>query len=144
MQYTDLMKKVGEALSVHGVEYLEISGNPKQKGKVLERFQSGKYERVLLLCVTDESAAGGNLTVANHAILLSPLLEPTKEAYVAKETQAIGRVRRFGQTRPVVVWRFMSANTIDTDIFEQRTGRKVDQEELNPSGGSMAPIMVED
>lgn len=120
------MKKVGEALAANDVPYLEIAGSPKKKGQTLERYQEGSAERVLLLCVTDESAAGGNLTGANHAIFLSPLLEPTQEEYVAKETQAIGRVRRFGQNKKVTIWRFLSANTIDTEIFEQRTGRKAE------------------
>jgi hypothetical protein len=38
---------------------------------------------------------GANLTVANHAFFVSPLLTPSKETYVAYESQAIGRIRRY-------------------------------------------------
>ena len=119
------MKKVGEALTAHKIAFLEIKGSASQKSKNLERFQEGGPERVLLLNVTDESASGANLTGANHAIFLSPLLTATKEIYDACETQAIGRVRRYGQTRTVHVWRFLSTGTIDIEIYEQRTGKKL-------------------
>ena len=79
----------------------------------------------MLLTVTDESASGANLTGANHAIFLSPLLTTSQEIYDMCETQAIGRLRRFGQTQLVHIWRFLSMNTIDVEIYEQRTKRKV-------------------
>ena len=74
----------------------------------------------------DESASGANLTNANHAIFLSPLLTESKETYIANETQAIGRVRRYGQTKTVHIYRFFSMNTIDVEIYEQRTGVRLE------------------
>ena len=123
VQFPDLMKKVAEALAANGVDFLEIRGSAAQKSKNLEKFQNESKERVLLLNVMDESASGANLTSASHAIFLSPLLAPTQEIYDACETQAVGRLRRFGQTRLVHIWRFLSTNTIDEEIYEQRTKR---------------------
>lgn len=37
---------------------------------------------------------GANLTLASHAIFISPLLTFTSQEYRAKETQAIGRIKR--------------------------------------------------
>lgn len=125
MQFPDLMKKVAEALSANKIKFLEIKGTASQKSKNLEKFQNDSEERVLLLNVTDESASGANLTGANHCIFLSPLLTTTQEIYDACETQAIGRLRRFGQTKLVHIWRFLSTNTMDVEIYEQRTKRKV-------------------
>ncbi|KAH7915282.1 hypothetical protein BJ138DRAFT_1122797 [Hygrophoropsis aurantiaca] len=124
VQFVDLMKKVADALAAHKIKFLEIKGTASQKSKNLEKFQNGG-ERVLLLNVTDESASGANLTSANHAIFLSPLLCPTQEVYNACETQAIGRLRRYGQTNHVRIWRFLTTDTIDIEIFEQRTKPKV-------------------
>jgi len=45
---------------------------------------------VLLLNLRDESAAGANLTAANHAIFLHPLLVQTQQEYDACDTQAVG------------------------------------------------------
>ncbi|THH03097.1 hypothetical protein EW145_g6533 [Phellinidium pouzarii] len=125
VQFPDLMKKVAEAFDANRIKYLEIKGSASVKSKNLEKFQNGSEERVLLLTVTDESASGANLTSANHAIFLSPLLTTTQEIYDACETQAIGRLRRYGQTKEVKIWRFLSTNTIDIEIFEQRTKRRV-------------------
>ncbi|KAI9883353.1 MAG: hypothetical protein M1823_004887 [Watsoniomyces obsoletus] len=43
-------------------------------------------------------------------------------------TQAIGRARRFGQNKLVHIYQFVSLKTIDVDILEERTGKKVVQE----------------
>lgn len=125
VQFPDLMKKVAEALDSANVTYLEIKGSASQRSKNLDKYQNDESERVLLLNVMDESASGANLTGANHAIFLSPLLAPSQEIYDACETQAIGRVRRYGQTKTVHIWRFLSSNTIDTQIYHERTGKQV-------------------
>jgi SNF2 family DNA or RNA helicase len=114
------MKKVAEALTHHKIKFLEIRGSASVKSKALEKFQNDSDERVLLLNVMDESASGANLTCANHAIFLSPLLTPTKEIYKACETQAVGRLVRFGQQKHVYVWRLLTQNTIDEEIHEAR------------------------
>ena len=116
------MEIVGEALKAAKIPFLQIQGSAAKKSKTLEEFQTKTSARVLLLFAMDESASGANLTDANHAIFLSPLLTPTKEIYVANETQAIGRVKRYGQTKHVHVYRFLSTNTIDTQIYLERTG----------------------
>ena len=115
------MKKVAEALEANNVPYLEIRGTATQKSKNLEKFQENSEERVLLLNVMDESASGANLTSANHAIFLSPLLAASQEIYDACETQAVGRLRRYGQTKHVKVYRYLTQNTIDEEILEQRS-----------------------
>lgn len=126
VQFPDLMKKVTEAFNYHKIEYLEIKGSATQKSKNLELFQNNSKERVLLLNVMDESASGANLTSANHAVFLSPLLAPSKEIYRACETQAVGRLVRYGQTKHVYVWRFLSQNTIDEEIYEKMQPGKGD------------------
>lgn len=63
-----------------------------------------------------------NLTNANHAIFLSPLLAVSKQAYDARETQAIGRVRRYGQTRHVHIYRFLTMDSVDETLYKERTG----------------------
>jgi hypothetical protein len=67
------------------------------------------------------------LTNANHAIFLSPLLAVSKQAYDARETQAIGRVRRYGQTKHVHIYRFLTMDSVDETIYKERTGLGRDQ-----------------
>ena len=44
----------------------------------------------------------------------------TLQNYVMCETQAIGRVRRYGQQKTVTVYRFLVDNTIDLKIYDRR------------------------
>ncbi|KAJ7504292.1 hypothetical protein B0H11DRAFT_2273456 [Mycena galericulata] len=125
VQFPDLMKKVAEALKDNHIKFLEIKGSASAKSKSLESFQQDSTERVLLLNLMDESASGANLTSANHAIFLSPLLAPSQEIYDACMTQAVGRLVRFGQTKHVHIWRFKTQDTIDEEIYDQREAKPV-------------------
>lgn len=60
------------------------------------------------------------MTVANHAIFISPLLSKNQFEYTQAETQAIGRIRRFGQVKTANIYRFVTRNTIDEDVYKSR------------------------
>jgi hypothetical protein len=51
------------------------------------------------------------------------LLRDNQYTYDATMAQAIGRVRRHGQTRPIHVYRICALHTIDVDILEHREHR---------------------
>ncbi|KAG7093640.1 hypothetical protein E1B28_007303 [Marasmius oreades] len=123
VQFPDLMQKVGEALAHNKIQYIEIKGSANMRSKNLEKFQNDSEERVLLLNLMDESASGANLTNANHAIFLSPLLAPSQEIYQACETQAVGRLVRYGQNKHVYIYRCITKDTIDEEIYELRKRR---------------------
>ena len=53
-----------------------------------------------------------NLTAANHVFLLDPWWNP------AVEEQAIERVHRIGQKKPVEVIRFICQGTIESRVLE--------------------------
>lgn len=123
LQWEDLADKISEALKAGKISHLTLRGATKQRANTLDRFQSADEDdtvRVLLLKMNDASAAGSNLTVANHAIFLGPLFTPTLLNYRAVETQAIGRVRRYGQTKKVHIHRLLALDTIDMTIFNTR------------------------
>ncbi|KAG9090321.1 hypothetical protein FS749_000647, partial [Ceratobasidium sp. UAMH 11750] len=84
VQFPDLMKKVAAALTASGMKFLQIQGTANAKSKALDSFQKeNSSDRILLLNVMDESASGANLTTANHAIFLSPLLTTSPHIYDA-------------------------------------------------------------
>ena len=111
VQFEDLMERVKYVLERANVVVATISGSAKQRSSVLESYQEDYVKgaaQVLLLRLDDASASGCNLTMANHAIFVHPLLSDRgKEWYTACEDQAIGRIRRYGQTRTVKVWRLL-------------------------------------
>jgi SNF2 family DNA or RNA helicase len=129
-QFDDLKDKVVEALRASGIKCVEVKGTVTTQINAIKVFQSETPKksdpRVLLLKMDDEQSAGLNLTNLNHAIFIHPLLADSKAEYMAYETQAIGRIRRYGQKKTVNVWRFFASDTIDTEIYAERTGRRVD------------------
>jgi hypothetical protein len=89
--------------------------------------------------MTKEYAAGTNLFNANHVVFLSPFFSTSEDDYAEKKLQAIRRVYRQGQVKPVTVHNFVGVSkslfrtalltrfqvaldTIDVDVYEQREG----------------------
>lgn len=124
VQFADLLVKVQEALQAAGHKVALLKGTPNQRSATIEAFQQPELApsqpRVLLLNLRDESAAGANLTAASHCVFLHPLLVGSQQEFDSCDTQAVGRVRRYGQARTVQIYRFVVDNTIDTDIFRAR------------------------
>ena len=124
VQFADLLQKVHDALKESAVPVAQLVGTPNQRSTIIELFQQPERKsgepRVLVLNLRDESAAGANLTQASHAIFVHPLLVGTDVEYNACDTQAVGRIRRYGQTRTVQLYRFLVANSIDEEIFRAR------------------------
>jgi len=87
--------------------------------EAMQNFRSaqGTDARVLVLAL-DERCAGANLTAANHVFFVHPLLQSGSRSPADIETQAIGRARRFGQTRSVNVWRFLTQTTVEEKVEE--------------------------
>jgi len=121
VQWEDLKRKVAAALAEYGVNFKALQGGIWVRQRVIEQFQHGPVDgggRVLLLSVQD-SASGTNLTRASHVILFHPVIAGTREASVACEMQAVGRALRAGQTRPVKIWRFVVAGTVEQKVTEE-------------------------
>lgn len=137
VQFDDLKERIAQTLKSHGIQAVQVKGRVEDQVKALLPFQEENPKkgdpRVLLLKMDDEQSAGLNLTQLNHVLFVHPLLANSQQEYDAYETQAIGRVRRFGQRKTVFVWRFLVKDSIDTAIFEARGGRSLS---ATTSGGS--------
>ena len=123
-QFADLEAKVSRVLKAHGVKSVRLQGTAHTKSGAVASFQQDKLKpgdaRVLLLNVGDESASGINLTTASHAIFVHPLLTQSQEEYTAWQTQAVGRIRRYGQLRKCHVHHVIAKFTIDQKILLER------------------------
>lgn len=115
-QFPEALKLVGRALHVNGVGHVMLTGTRKTCRTIIQRFENEADVRVFLLPMRT-AAAGLTLTRASHVFLLEPALDP------AVEQQAVGRVHRIGQTRPVVVYRLLVEGTVEERILEVNEGR---------------------
>lgn len=66
-----------------------------------------------MLLSAKAAAIGINLTAANRVVLVDQDWNPLYDE------QSIGRVFRYGQTKPVFVYRLITASTIEERIFAQ-------------------------
>jgi SNF2 family DNA or RNA helicase len=124
VQFPELLQKCHDALADANIATAMLTGTPNKRSSIIEEFQCSelkkKSARVLLLNLRDESAAGANLTAANHAIFVHPLLVHSQVEYNSCDTQAVGRVRRYGQDKTVQLYRFVVDESIDSEIFLNR------------------------
>lgn len=77
------------------------------RSKALRDFQNDPPTTIFLLSMR-AGAVGINLTQANRVFIMEPCFNPAVEA------QAIGRVHRLGQTRPVEIIRLLMEDSIET------------------------------
>ncbi|KAI9780338.1 MAG: hypothetical protein M1839_006761 [Geoglossum umbratile] len=130
VQFVDLMEKVSTALDENRISHYALTKRlAKKAANMMRAFQetmdSRTKRKVLVLNVADESASGANLSNMNHIIFLSPLLTETQYHYDTSTTQAIWRARRYGQKEVVHIHRFLALKTIDIDITQERTAKRL-------------------
>lgn len=123
VRYEHQVEQMAILLQSHGIACAATHTNP---AKVIADFQknNGAKKTVLILNAGNENASGINLTNANHVIFFASLLENSQYKYESQMAQALGRVRRPGQTKPIHVYRMISIDTIDVDILEHRERRQ--------------------
>ena len=115
-QWDDLLHKVGDVLTTHGIKNTYCRGSVWQRDKAIRTFNEDDSVKVIMLS-SESAASGTNLTKAKQVILLDPVYG-TYEYRKNTEWQAIGRAHRMGQTREVDVVRFVIKNTIEEEILE--------------------------
>ncbi|KAI7193676.1 hypothetical protein KC324_g5108, partial [Hortaea werneckii] len=122
VQYEEQVGQIKTALKNRNLTAIVIDNTKDAEDKIKD-FQENPRNTVLVLNASDETAAGLNLQMANHVIFLSPLLRDTQYLYESTMAQAIGRVRRHKQKKPIYVYRLVALDTIDVDILEHRERR---------------------
>ena len=115
---------IGQLLGSAHIESLRMSGDLGRCMQALQQFGTPGAPRVLVLS-SQHHASGINLQVARHVILLHPYCTPSAtypeavsfSSLKAFEQQAVGRVRRYPQTKPVVVYRLYAADTVEEVLY---------------------------
>ena len=131
VQFSNQLKQAEIALQHANIAATVVTSGSIAGEQIAGFCKKGDTDTVLVLDASDETAAGSNIQAANHVIFLSPLLRDSQYGYDSTMAQAIGRVRRHGQTRPIHVYRVCALHTIDVDILEHREHRVDALTELN-------------
>ncbi len=109
-QWTSLLDLLEPGLRARGIDWLRLDGSTRDRGAVVNAFQSEDGPPVMLLSLR-AGGTGLNLTAADHVFLLDPWWNP------AVEQQAADRAHRIGQDRPVVLHRLIARNTVEEGIL---------------------------
>jgi superfamily II DNA or RNA helicase len=116
-QFTSMLDLIGEQVLAADIPFLRLDGKTRERTKVTSEFQE---ERTPVFLVSLKAGGVGlNLTAADTVILFDPWWNP------AVEDQAIDRVHRIGQNKPVFVHRLIAAGTIEEkmDTLKQKKRR---------------------
>lgn len=107
-QFTSMLSLIEEHLIRERIPYLKLTGASKDRGKLVEDFQTGKAP--LFLISLKAGGTGLNLTAADTVIHYDPWWNPAAEA------QATDRAYRIGQDKPVFVHKLLCQDTVEERI----------------------------
>jgi len=111
-QFTDVLALVRPLLEAKQISYQYLDGatTMKRRAAAVDAFQQGDGD--VFLISLKAGGFGLNLTAADYVVHVDPWWNPAVEA------QASDRAHRIGQTRPVTVYRLVTAGTIEAAIVE--------------------------
>ncbi|HSQ63705.1 MAG TPA: DEAD/DEAH box helicase [Polyangiaceae bacterium] len=127
-QWTSLLDRIEPHLAAAQIRFTRLDGSTRDRAAVVHEFQDEGGPPVLLVSLK-AGGTGLNLTAADHVFLLDPWWNP------AVEEQAADRAHRFGQERPVMVYRMVTKDTVEERILAlQERKRQIAQVALGEAG----------
>lgn len=118
-QFVSLLARVARAINAEfpQVPIYHLTGKTLDRAKPVDEFQNLDGEGVILVSLR---AGGTGITLhsADYVFLMDPWWNP------AVEEQAIDRVHRFGQDKPVFVYRMVTEGTIEARIQKLKSDKK--------------------
>ena len=108
-QFTRYLSGVREHLEATGVRTAYMDGSTPDRQKVIDSFRAGEAD--VFLISLKAGGFGLTLTEADYVFLLDPWWNPQAEE------QAVDRTHRIGQDKPVMVYRLVSADTIEEKVM---------------------------
>jgi SNF2 family DNA or RNA helicase len=105
-----MLDLIAAHLKKRKIGYLMLTGGSKNRGDLVERFQTGEIP--LFLISLKAGGTGLNLTAADTVIHYDPWWNPAAEA------QATDRAYRIGQKNPVFVHKLICQGTVEERIHQ--------------------------
>ena len=123
-QFTTMLSLIASHLEKTKVPFLKLTGASKDRGQLVDDFQSGKFP--VFLISLKAGGTGLNLTAADTVIHYDPWWNPAAEA------QATDRAYRIGQDKPVFVHKLLCQDTVEERIH------RLQQEKAKLADGLLA------
>jgi SNF2 family DNA or RNA helicase len=137
-QFVKHLKLVEEWVQGQGIAYQYLDGSTpgKERERRVAAFQAGEGQ--LFLISLKAGGTGLNLTEADFVLHLDPWWNP------AAEDQASDRAHRIGQQRPVTVYRFVTAGTIEEQVVALHADKRDLADQILAGTGRTARLEVDE
>nr|MBA2774994.1 DEAD/DEAH box helicase [Nocardioidaceae bacterium] len=136
-QFTSYLARVRSRLDREGIASTYLDGRTRRRGEVIESFKQG--DTSVFLISLKAGGVGLNLTEADYVFVLDPWWNPAVEA------QAVDRTHRIGQRKPVMVYRLVSADTIEEKVMELKVRKAaLFAQVIDGDGSAGTPIDADD
>ncbi len=109
-QFVRHLAIVKEYLVKENIPFAYLDGATRDRQAQVEKFQEQEEVKVFLISLK-AGGVGLNLTKAEYVFLLDPWWNPAVEA------QAIDRAHRIGQENKVIIYKFISRNSVEEKIM---------------------------
>uniref|UniRef100_A0A8C2PN79 Helicase-like transcription factor n=1 Tax=Cyprinus carpio TaxID=7962 RepID=A0A8C2PN79_CYPCA len=114
-QFTRLMDLIEVPLREYGFSFTRLDGSMAQKtrAKAIQDFQdSSPGSPTIMLLSLKAGGVGLNLTAASHVFMMDPAWNP------AAEDQCVDRCHRLGQSRNVVITKFIVKDSVEENMVK--------------------------
>ncbi|WP_205855026.1 DEAD/DEAH box helicase [Pirellula sp. SH-Sr6A] len=137
-QFTEHLGLIRKALDEQGIsyEYLDGSTPAAERQRLVDAFQNGNSTAFLISLKA--GGTGLNLTAADYVIHMDPWWNP------AVEDQATDRAHRFGQDKPVMVYRIVAKDTIEEEILAMHDTKRDLVESVLDGTGAAGKLSTQD
>lgn len=136
-QFTGYLALIRARLEAAGIRYSYLDGKTRHRGAVIDEFKSGAGS--VFLISLKAGGVGLNLTEADYCVLMDPWWNPAAEA------QAVDRAHRIGQTRSVMVYRLVAADTIEDKVLAlSRRKAELFHSVIDAAGTGSAALSADD
>jgi len=120
-QFTSMLNIVETPLKAEGFNFVRLDGKMTQRkrAEVIELFdERGPDSPTVMLLSLKAGGVGLNLTAASRVFLLDPAWNP------AAEEQCFDRCHRLGQTKNVIVTKFVVKDSVEERMLELQKKKK--------------------
>ncbi len=135
-QFTRFLARVRTRLDEAGIAHAYLDGRTRNRDEAISSFKDGDLP--VFVISLKAGGFGLNLTEADYCFVLDPWWNP------AVETQAVDRTHRIGQRNAVVVYRYVSTDTIEEKVMELKARKAALFSSVMDADGALAGALSAD
>lgn len=118
-QFTRMLDILEDWAEVHSYKYFRLDGSTSQEAReeMLNRFSESESDIDIFILTTRSGGQGVNLVGADTVIIFDSDWNPQQDL------QAMDRVHRIGQEKPVLVIRLCTGDTVEQDLLARAASK---------------------